>query len=100
MCSSVHFFNKYYFPLACHGNYFWHNKNRESLYSWKIDFTQRDRFYNYHLKTVTSDILRLMIKIEICAGSGKKPEPSSMVVSKGKTTVLLKGYALGPKTEG
>lgn len=41
-----------------------------------------------------------MIKIEICAGSVKKPEPSSMVVSKGKTTVLLKDYALGPKTEG
>lgn len=100
MCSSVHFFNKYYFPLACHDNYFWHSKNRESLYSWKIDFTQRDRLCNYHLKTVTSDILRLMVKIEICAGSVKKAEPSSMVVSKGKTIVLLEGYAVGPKRGG
>lgn len=70
------------------------------MYSWKIDFTQRDRLCNYHLKTVTGDILRLMIKIETCAGSVKKPEPSSMVVSKEKTTVLLKCYAVGPKPGG
>lgn len=41
-----------------------------------------------------------MTKIETCAGSVKKPEPSSMVVSKEKTTVLLKGYAVGPKPGG
>lgn len=70
------------------------------MYSWNTNFTQRDRLCNYHLKTVTRDILRLMVKIEISAGSVKKAEPSPMMVSKGKTTVLLEGYAVGPKPTG
>lgn len=70
------------------------------MYSWNTNFTQRDRLCNYHLKTVTRDILRLIVKTEISAGSVKKAEPSSIVVSKGKTTVLLEGCAVEPKPRG